>query len=105
MYRYVLRRLRDIVEKTYSVLDAQKTWTCNKNVENSGGACSSSNNTIVVVRPVFSELCSSDQKNGELCFIPERRDAGGSTSGANKERCHKQRAHCDFTWISALTWV
>lgn len=99
MYRYVLRRLRDIVEKTYSVLDAQKTWTCNKSVENGGGG------PVVVVRPAFSELCSSEPKNADLCFIPERKDAGGSASGAHKERCHKQRANCDFTWISALTWV
>ncbi|XP_063709496.1 DAP3-binding cell death enhancer 1-like [Culicoides brevitarsis] len=109
MYRYVLRRLRDIVEKTYSVLDAQKTWTCNKSVENSSGShCAPHSNStnVVLVRPAFTELCSTQKSepNRDLCFIPERKDAGGS--GPNRERCHKEheRQQCDFTWVSALTW-
>lgn len=107
MYKYVQRRLRDIVERTYSIVDVQKTWTCNKthNVENgSGGSCGNSN-PPVIVRPAFSELCSSNQhKDGELWLIPERKDAG--SSGA-REKCHreKERHQYDFTWVSALTWV
>uniref|UniRef100_A0A336M399 CSON008943 protein n=1 Tax=Culicoides sonorensis TaxID=179676 RepID=A0A336M399_CULSO len=111
MYKYVQRRLRDIVEKTYSILDVQKTWTCNKtlNVENGGhpnGGCNASK-PIVVVRPAFSELCNStnvnNQKNaGELWLIPERKDP--FTSGT-KEKCHKKsREHHYEAWISALTW-
>lgn len=108
MYKYVQRRLRDIVERTYSILDVQKTWTCNKspNVENGAQQNCANNNSVVVIRPAFSELCSSSnhQKNGELWLIPERKDAG--SSGA-REKCHKERPRqqYDFTWISALTWV
>lgn len=112
MYKYVQRRLRDIVEKTYSILDVQKTWTCNKtlNVENGGhsnGGCNGSK-PIVVVRPAFSELCNNspnvnNQRNaGELWLIPERKDPG--TNGT-KEKCHKKsREHHYEAWISALTW-
>lgn len=107
MYKYVQRRLRDIVERTYSILDVQKSWAC-KNADNGGHQTKNSSgcvskNQILVVRPAFSEHCSTNQKNGELWLIPEPKDPGRK---GNKEKCNKkEQPQCDFTWISALTWV
>lgn len=90
MYKYVQRRLKDFVERTYHILDVKKTWTCQEKPKVGG--------ELVRCRPTALE-----------CVPPAANDFG-SAAGAGEEKCHRRnhryRHQADyFNVLSAITWV
>lgn len=96
MLRYVHRRLKEIAEKTYTILDAKRSWTCEKST----------------VTKTSSELCNRDSKpnavnifNASSQEVNNTKQAGSQHKG--EEKCHHNEKYFynQDTWISALTWV
>lgn len=99
MLRYVHRRLKEIAEKTYTILDAKRSWTCEKSTLNKNGS---------------EQLCnrsSSKKPNAVTIFQAPAHEAIRSkqqeSSQGGEEKCHhKEQSFCyQETWLSALTWV
>lgn len=100
MLRYVHRRIKEIAEKTYTILDAKRSWTCEKSTINQNGSQSAINSSTTNQKPnavtIFQAPTQEAANTG--------RQAG---SRGGEEKCHhKDNGFCfQETWLSALTWV
>lgn len=90
MYKYVQRRLKDIVERTYTFLDVKKSWTCQDKQHLS--------RQVAQVKP-SAVACLNHS-------APASNGASSFAASPNGEKCRKEKHyHPDYsTWISAITW-
>lgn len=106
MWKYVSRRIRDSVERTYNVLEPRRTWTCGgeKNGNSNASTCNPDENTrpgtgvVPVERPT-------------LLVVPFQRDNGwnhgsSSSSSSSDDDFRRQKNHCEFQQnvLGAITW-
>lgn len=119
MWKYVSRRIRDVCERTYNVLDVRRPWQCGgerlcseNSVPSSGGDGHQQQQQQPTkdekVRPANNAsfcLLSVARRNLELSRERRQRfDTGSNSSGKEGFR----RKECSFfqpNWIGAITWT
>ena len=104
MWKYVSRRIKDTVEKTYNVLDATRTWSC-------GGA----GEKICPLTDASSVEQQSQQEKEHkrkliLCILSSNNNGTNSSSSSGNEGYNenigaKHQQRLNHTWVGALTWV
>lgn len=110
MWKYVSRRIRDSVERTYNILETRRTWACgggSENVQQQNNACPSSSNTDDddIKSQQLQELQKYVVNSNCLHRFSNKQWNGSSSSGKDdfKQRFDNE---CKFQQnvLGALTW-
>lgn len=107
MWKYVSRRIRESIEKTYNVFDVKRSWACEKiySCPSNDNSDEHPNNYCNQNKEYTTTLCASPIKY--LCLQKQWKK-----NFANKDDCRfKERArndeymNCPHRFLEALTWV
>ena len=116
MWKYVSRRVKDVYDKTYNVLDLRRNrFVCQiEGFSSSPSSLSRNNrNDDHLLRNSSLVVKSSSTGNSELCFLYLHNRHGSnsksSSSSSRREDFHQKDyqtyARLQNTWLGALTWV
>lgn len=96
MWKYVSRRIKDSIDKTYyNVLDVKRTWTCSSSASaNNGVSTCGSPDKFIILSP----------------FNKDKSGANFNSSSTNQDDDFKEKIRPDtgcfgHSLIGALTWV
>lgn len=121
MWKYVSRRIRDSVERTYNVLETRRTWTCGgEKVPTSGNgnasapvATTATNDTDEVGHAEPQNAVQLYQKHPDgvysYCFSKNRWNGSSSSSSGQddfKQNYGNSGGGCNYqqNFLGALTW-
>lgn len=103
MWKFVSRRIRDSVERTYNVLEHHRTWTCGGGEKSGGGA----NALSTQQDEAAGEAAVVLAEKLSLSVIPFRHENGrnqGSSSSSSSSEDDFRRQGCEQTFVGAITW-
>lgn len=105
MWKYVSRRFKDTVERTYNVLDVRRTWTCGVTNDN----CNDKKKNSSV--PPKCDLPSTVIANTDFSEKYSQNDSENSSSSGDEKRTFNfnhgtnTSKFCPLDCIGALYWV
>lgn len=115
MWKYVSRRIRDSVEKTYNVLETRRTWTCGgEKVPTSANG----NASAPVVSPGANDEAFAEPQDAvqryerkpdgvySYCFTKNRWHGSSSSSSGQDDFKQNYGSGCNYqqNFLGALTW-
>lgn len=115
MWKYVSRRIRDSVEKTYNVLETRRTWTCGGGEKVPTSANGNASAPVVSTSNDETPFGCTDvqlyqRKPGGVysyCFTKNRWHGSSSSSGQDDfKQNYGNNGGCNYqqTFLGALTW-
>jgi hypothetical protein len=114
MWKYVSRRVKDVYDKTYNVLDLRRTRFPGQIDGISSPSSQPAGNTANEHHLIRNSSLARSSINGndELCFLYLHNRHNGSHSKSSKSsrsedfnKDYYSYARLQSTWIGALTWV
>lgn len=96
MWKYVTRRIRDTVEKTYNVIDVRLTWPITNGTGSTDGQCSVKQQPCLKVYPIRRH-CAPPQTDDHKTF-----------RSSNNEKDNEEKDHpfnFQKTIWEAIFWV
>lgn len=97
MWKYVSRRIKDSIDKTYcNVLDVKRTWTCSGNGNAGNGL-----NTCGAIEQFISFSCVNKRNRCGANFKSSSKEKDDEF----KEKIHHDSGYNRHSLAGALTWV
>lgn len=109
MWKFVTRRIRDSVEKTYNVLETRRTWTCGgEKLPNTSNASNSSLSSTTDEEDIisFQEQSSHKQLLHNSVYFHNKQQWNGSSSSEKDDFKQSCNNDCKFQQniLGAITW-
>lgn len=104
MWKYVSRRIKDSVERTYNVLETRRTWTCGG--EKLSQASDQDDEKKVCRRQKLNKNVYSYEQNVDLVASRSSSSSGGFDEEYKSKQSYKHH-ECKFQQniLGVLTWV
>ncbi|XP_055609223.1 uncharacterized protein LOC129756390 [Uranotaenia lowii] len=103
MWKYVSRRIRDVCDRTQTILEVRRPWPTGERIcadnRSSSGSVEENNG------PSHGSYCLLNLGQQRLERIRQGQDTGSSSSEKEGPRKQKDYWQCEHSWIGAITWT
>ncbi|XP_065078167.1 uncharacterized protein LOC135701330 [Ochlerotatus camptorhynchus] len=113
MWKYVSRRIRDVCDRTYTVLDVRRPWQCggerlcSENNLPGDGQQQSKDEKVPQREKAKASYCLLSVARSHLELSRERKQHYDTGSNSSDKEGFRRKEYCSFqpNWIGAITWT
>lgn len=113
MWKYVSRRIRDVCDRTYTVLDVRRPWQCggerlcSENLSGDGQQQQSKDEKVPQQEKSNASFCLLRVAKSHLELSRERKQHYDTGSNSSDKEGFRRKEFCSFqpNWIGAITWT
>lgn len=114
MWKYVSRRIRDVCDRTYTILDVRRPWQCGgerlcneSNLAGDGQQQQHKEEKLPEQEKPSASYCLLNVAKSHLEVSRERKQHYDTGSNSSDEEGFRRKEYCSFqpNWIGAITWT